>query len=162
MDPHDSQPQQGFFGSRENGLTSPACILQVGHALGDALVWEALGNPLLPVAHQLRRPSPPISFAAKAVKMGFKLTHIKYRQEREKTSISGMQECPLRQAWENPSPPSSRTRVGISQLLQHGLGQSTGTCCCQDRLGEMPGTSLSLEVLPQILQGRDPAVCEKN
>lgn len=57
-------------------------------------------------------------------------------------------------------PPSSRTKVGISQLLQYGLGQSTGTWRCQDRLGETPGAFLSLEVLPPILGGEDPAVCE--
>lgn len=105
---------------------------QVGHALGDALVWEALRNPPWPVEYQLRLPFPSFSFAAKAIKMGFKLDHIKYKQERRKTKVSERQGWPMRQAWRYPS---SRTRVGISQLLRSGQGQSTGTWSCHGRLG---------------------------
>lgn len=48
-------------------------------------------------------------------------------------------------------PPSSRTRVGITQLLQPGQGHSTGTWCCQGRLGRCQ--ELSLQCCLQCCEG---------
>lgn len=52
-------------------------------------------------------------------------------------------------------PPSSRTGVGVSRLLQHGVGHSAGTCRGRARLGgEAPAFTLAGSIASKPTRGR--------
>lgn len=95
--------------------------------------------------------------------MGFKLTHIKYRQERQKTNVSERQRWPVRQAWGYQSKSSIlHDQSGNFPTSPAWAGTKHWDLALPRQAG---GDSRSFSLPGRVASNPtriDPAVCEKN